>query len=909
MSYLLNYLKFGKLLAVLLILAISHPVSAQSVRSLFSIDESVRYRPASDEYNRVAIQLDPSIRETPPAIGEILEIPVGADSFEFRVLNVREFMPGILSFTGVDANRSGRYFAISLSEDSVTGLMQLLPEGAVYHIKSQPESGPDVLARMRPDRLDILTCGVNDESYSEFALSEEHPLQRARQNLAGLQALTAPTAGPEWQSIANDPSGLTTIDVMIVYTPNARSWASANPNSPGSIELAVAQAMNLSQQALDVSEVGIEMRLVYVHETEYAVDTEFITAGLSGVHLRRITSSPTFTFGSTTVSGVNYPLDGYMDEVHVLRDQYGVDVVALLALVNDTGGLAWRIGNFGGSPQLAFSLNRIQQTHTGYTLVHEIGHNMGKSHGRIQGSQAADAFGGVHRYSVGWLFQATEPFGSNADRPTGRNTVMNYGVDGSLQYPGFSNPELSWEGGVTGTVDDPIGPADNARSLLDMAGPVSSYRTTRVDPPALSVSIPDASLVLAPGEQQTIHVAMSNTGLSNLMWSAEVEVLSNTSATGAPTYVFDLPELDIIHQNDFESPLAINPRWFPIQYEYRTFSATRRFQITRVNPRDGEQHLRMPHISLDGPEVFTQVSLPLFERTQTGAYSVEFDMAVRGGAGTRYDVYINDVTRAGMAAGMVITQGNLIFTRFAGSDGRVAFFSDNNQTAVQPGQYHRFRITVNPETGLLYYFKDGELLNAVPQMHPRTFDHIQFLRQNTSIAEDYLDIDNLRIIRHYDSYRWLGFERHAGNILPGENGTLTVNFDASGVPPGIYNGAVILRSNDPENQETRIPVRLNVGPVSVDRGSELPGEVTLAQNFPNPFNPQTTIRFSLPESMHTALRVYDTLGRQVATLVNEVMPAGMHNINFDGTRLSSGVYMYSLETASGTITRRMLLIK
>jgi hypothetical protein len=905
----LYFQKIGILLPVLLILTVAQPVSAQSVRSMFSIDESVRFRPASNEYHRVAIQLDPSIRETPPAIGEILEIPVEGDSFEFRVLNVREFVPGILSFTGVDANRSGRYFAFSLSQDKMAGMMQLLPEGAVYHFNSQPEDGPDMMARMRPDMLDALTCGVTDDSFTEFGLEEEHPLQRARQNLAGLQAVAAPSAGPEWQAIAADPNGLTTIDVMLVYTPNARSWATANPNSPGSIELAVAQAMNLSQQALDVSQVGIEMRLVYVHETSYAEDGEFVTASLSGVHLRRITSSPSFSWGSTTVSGVNYSLDGFMDEVHVLRDQHGADVVALLALVSDTGGLAWRIGDPAGSAQLAFSLNRIQQTHTGYTLVHEIGHNMGKSHGRYQASQQADAFGGVHRYSVGWLFDATNPFGSNEGQTLKRNTVMNYRVDGSLQYPGFSSPDLTWEGGVTGTIDDPTGPADNVRSLRDMAGPVASYRPTAFEPPSLSVNIPDASLILLPDQQQSVQISLSNTGLSNLMWSAEVEVFNAGSPNSDGSYMLTLPETDIIHENDFESPAVINPRWFPVQYEYRSFSATRRFQVARINPGQGDQHLRMPHISLDGPEVFMRVALPVFERTQVGAYSIEFDLAARGGSGTRYDLYINDVTRGGMAAGMVITDNNRIYTRQRGDDGRIAFFSGSEGQVVQGGQYHRFRISINPETGLLYYFMDGELINVVPQMNPRTFDYIQFFRQNSSIAEDYLDIDNLRIIRHFDGYRWLGFDRHAGNILPGQNGTVTLNFDASGVDPGVYRGAVILRTNDPDNAEVRIPVSVNVGPVSVDRPGELPGQVTLAHNFPNPFNPQTTIQFTLPEAMHATLRVFDTLGRQIATLTNDALPAGRHDVTFDGSRLSSGVYLYSLETPSGTITRRMVLLK
>jgi hypothetical protein len=69
----------------------------------------------------------------------------------------------------------------------------------------------------------------------------------------------------------------------------------------------------------------------------------------------------------------------------------------------------------------------------------------------------------------------------------------------------------------------------------------------------------------------------------------------------------------------------------------------------------------------------------------------------------------------------------------------------------------------------------------------------------------------------------------------------------------------------------------------------------LYQNYPNPFNPSTTIKFELPKSSMVRLSVYDLPGREVTVLVNERVEAGVHEVNFDGSNLASGVYLYRLQ--------------
>ena len=89
----------------------------------------------------------------------------------------------------------------------------------------------------------------------------------------------------------------------------------------------------------------------------------------------------------------------------------------------------------------------------------------------------------------------------------------------------------------------------------------------------------------------------------------------------------------------------------------------------------------------------------------------------------------------------------------------------------------------------------------------------------------------------------------------------------------------------------------------------VPDKFSLNQNYPNPFNPSTTIEFQLPKESFVTLKVYNILGKEVASLVNEQKPAGVHKINFDASGLTSGLYIYKISTGSLEQTRKMLLLK
>ena len=85
---------------------------------------------------------------------------------------------------------------------------------------------------------------------------------------------------------------------------------------------------------------------------------------------------------------------------------------------------------------------------------------------------------------------------------------------------------------------------------------------------------------------------------------------------------------------------------------------------------------------------------------------------------------------------------------------------------------------------------------------------------------------------------------------------------------------------------------------------------SLNQNYPNPFNPTTNISFSLKEAGIVNLYVYNSLGQRIASLVNnEIMSSGNHDVTFNASKFTSGVYFYSLDSGNNVITKKMILIK
>ena len=136
---------------------------------------------------------------------------------------------------------------------------------------------------------------------------------------------------------------------------------------------------------------------------------------------------------------------------------------------------------------------------------------------------------------------------------------------------------------------------------------------------------------------------------------------------------------------------------------------------------------------------------------------------------------------------------------------------------------------------------------------------------------------------------------------------LSVGNPAENTGSAMTPAGVALTSNRMYTQTIDGASRMTTGIEPVVPG--IPARTALFQNYPNPFNPSTTIRFGLAARAQVTLTVYNTLGQQVALLVNEDQEAGYHEVRFDGSGLASGLYFYRLQAGSHVETKRLLLLR
>jgi hypothetical protein len=190
----------------------------------------------------------------------------------------------------------------------------------------------------------------------------------------------------------------------------------------------------------------------------------------------------------------------------------------------------------------------------------------------------------------------------------------------------------------------------------------------------------------------------------------------------------------------------------------------------------------------------------------------------------------------------------------------------------------------------------------------------------------------------------LGVER--GDLFAGENGfaatrtidgiteidAATLGFNSQPLQTSGVALTILVESNEHpllaireaqlvDSNGQNLPFELTNGPVDGDgtdgndgngidgAAGELPQAFDLSPNYPNPFNPSTSIRYALPEASDVQLEVYNITGQRIATLVNASQSAGTYEVSFDASKLSSGVYLYRLTAGTFTQTRQMMLVK
>ncbi len=168
--------------------------------------------------------------------------------------------------------------------------------------------------------------------------------------------------------------------------------------------------------------------------------------------------------------------------------------------------------------------------------------------------------------------------------------------------------------------------------------------------------------------------------------------------------------------------------------------------------------------------------------------------------------------------------------------------------------------------------------------------------------------------------KWIKVSPNNGITPPGMSSFINVNVSANDLDSSNSDGVIMVQSNDPNVDEARVQVLAIIkDPTGITDGNKLPDKFELSQNYPNPFNPTTTIKYSIPTSSPLAkgrteegfvtLKIYDVLGREVATLVNEAKSPGYYSVNFNAVNLPSGLYFYKLTAGGFSQTKKMILMK
>ena len=399
-------------------------------------------RPDEDNLTLKALRANPGAsgirvgRSAPAAIASVLRtralsivVPASADApavaFAFTGVDVRHHAGGLVSLYAQDAATDSE-LALVVQGVDLLGSMRRGDE--IWQIR--PLGGGHTAVY----RHDPSLHRAHPQHWGKFLLSNERRLKQA----PARDDTPAPDA-------AGDTGDL--IDVLVAYTPAAR-------NAVGNIDAFIRFAIDNTHRVYRNSAVGLRLRLVHQHMVHYAEHADM------GVDLDRLSEAG----------------DGHMDEIHLLRDHYGADLVALFvaSTLEYVCGVAW-LADFGRFPDrdlsdMGFSVTATDcETVAHYTLAHEIGHNQGADHNPHNAFPASPPSltynRGLCNVAAGW------------------HTIMSYAWnehgDCDRQIAYLSSPNLRYRGTPTG--DAAV--RDNRRVLLETAHRVANYRRSRADPP------------------------------------------------------------------------------------------------------------------------------------------------------------------------------------------------------------------------------------------------------------------------------------------------------------------------------------------------------------------------------------------------------------------------------------------
>ncbi len=170
-----------------------------------------------------------------------------------------------------------------------------------------------------------------------------------------------------------------------------------------------------------------------------------------------------------------------------------------------------------------------------------------------------------------------------------------------------------------------------------------------------------------------------------------------------------------------------------------------------------------------------------------------------------------------------------------------------------------------------------------------------------NVGQDTLTVDSMYFTNKYFTAGSSGF-----TVLPSDSEIIQISFK----PDSVYHYIDTLNICSQSSSYNKVIIEGNAIPFTgVEDDKGIPTEYTLSQNYPNPFNPSTIISYEIPKSGLVTIKIFDVLGREIETLVNEENNPGRYNEKFDGSNLASGLYFYRITSGKFSETKKMLLLK
>ncbi len=321
--------------------------------------------------------------------------------------------------------------------------------------------------------------------------------------------------------------------------------------------------------------------------------------------------------------------------------------------------------------------------------------------------------------------------------------------------------------------------------------------------------------------------------------------------------------------------------------------------------------------------VFVGTDLGIYRTTKTSNQTLAIDMV-----SLNFDVHVhppNPYTQSDSFYVRNVTSSPIDISSITVGDPAYTFTPTS--ATINPGDTSWFLVTFTPKIAgdhpdRINVFSDPTVFPEAIRLNG--FAHLPNMRLFSSS----LHFGSVNIGTFKDSS--YSIQNKGNDILIIDNIVLT-NTDFSNVPPiinaagaleiinntlrftptimGLVSSVIMIYSNTPTSPDTFIVDGVGLSPTSGVDGNEIPNRFSLGQNHPNPFNPSTTIEFSLPHSGFVSLKVLNILGQEVATLISEYKSAGRYTHLWNADGFPSGTYFYRLQTGSSIETKKLSLIK